>query len=221
MVAAHPNRNFAQETFRTRARDDHGHEAPSARFARPTIRLKTTTRCRGGGMLQPAQADEIEQSIRLIRGQRVMLDSDLAELYGVETRTLIQAVQRNIGRFPDDFMFRLSRDEFVDLRSQSVISSRWGGRRYPPYAFTEQGVAMLSSVLGSERAVGVNIEIMRTFVRVRSLLADHKDLARRMDELERRYDGQFSVVFDAIRQLITPPDAGRRRRLGFPVREDR
>ena len=118
--------------------------------------------------LEAVSISTIEASIRLLRGQRVMLDSDLATLYGVETRTLVQSVQRNRAHFPEDFMFRLSDQEFADLRSRSVISSPRGGRRYPPYAFTEQGVAMLSSVLRSERAVQVNIEIMRTFVRLRS-----------------------------------------------------
>ncbi|MEX2228337.1 MAG: ORF6N domain-containing protein [Dehalococcoidia bacterium] len=172
--------------------------------------------------LEAVPVAAIEASIRLIHGQRVIFDADLATLYGVETRTLVQAVQRNRDRFPDDFMFRLSDDEFEVLRSQSVISKPRGGsggRRYPPYAFTEQGVAMLSSVLRSERAVQVNIEIMRTFVRLRSLLAANADLARRLDELEERYDTRFRAVFDAIRELMRPPDAPRRP-LGFPVRGD-
>ena len=146
-------------------------------------------------------AERIERSILSIRGHRVMIDSDLAELYGVETRALVQAVQRNRERFPDDFMFQLTREEFDHLRSQSVTSSLgWGGRLYPPYAFTEQGVAMLSSVLRSERAVQVNIEIMRAFVRLREMLASHAELARKLDALEKKYDAQFRVVFDAIRQ---------------------
>lgn len=151
-----------------------------------------------------------------------MLDADLAALYGVETRTLVQAVQRNRDRFPDDFMFRLTAEEHADLRSQSVISkgpAGRGGRRYPPYAFTEQGVAMLSSVLRSERAVQMNIAIMRTFVRLRSLLATNAELALRLDELEARYDARFRAVFDAIRELTRPPDPPRRP-LGFPVRAD-
>ena len=123
--------------------------------------------------------ERIERCILLIRGHKVMLDSDLAELYEVETKVLNQAVRRNRDRFPDDFMFRLSSEEFDILRSQSVTSSSWGGRRYPPYAFTEQGVAMLSSVLRSKRAVHVNIEIMRAFVRLRELLASHAQLGRR------------------------------------------
>ena len=130
--------------------------------------------------LQPA----IQSRILALREQRVMLDADLAQLYGVETRVLVQAVKRNLARFPEDFMFQLSAEEFANLRSQSVISSAGqGGRRTAPYAFTEQGVAMLSSVLGSPRAIAVNIEIMRTFVRVRALAATHGDLAKRLAEL--------------------------------------
>jgi hypothetical protein len=164
--------------------------------------------------------ERIERAILLIRGLKVMLDSDLADLYGVETRVLVQAVRRNSDRFPDDFMFQLTRDEFDHLRSQSVTSSSgWGGRRYPPYAFTEQGVAMLSSVLRSQQAVHVNIEIMRAFVRLRQMLASHEELSRRLDELEQKYDQQFRAVFDAIRQLMTPPEPSRRR-LGFPTKND-
>jgi hypothetical protein len=133
-----------------------------------------------------------------------MLSHDLAELYEIDTRALVQAVGRNQERFPDDFAFQLSTSEASNLRSQIVISS-WGGPRYRPYAFTEQGVAMLSSVLRSPRAVQVNIEIMRAFVRLRQLLASHEDLARKLDALERKYDAQFKVVFDAIRQLMAPP----------------
>ena len=157
-------------------------------------------------------AERIEQAILLLRGQKILLDMDLAELYGVETRTLVQAVKRNRGRFPDDFMFQLSKEELAEWRSQIVISNPGAkmGLRRPPYAFTEQGVAMLSSVLRSERAVAVNIEIMRTFVRLREMLSSHTDLARRLDELERKYDKQFAVVFDAIRQLMAPPTKPKR-----------
>jgi len=158
--------------------------------------------------------ERIQRSILLLRKQRVILDSDLAELYGVDTRVLVQAMKRNIERFPDDFMFQLSKDEFAFLRSQSVTSSGWGGRRYPPYAFTEQGVAMLSSVLKSSQAVQVNIGIMRTFVQLRAMTADHKALARRLHQLEQRYDKQFAVVFDAIRGLMEPP-APKKRPIGF------
>jgi len=149
-----------------------------------------------------------------MRKERVMLDADLAELYGVETKVLVQAVKRNIERFPDDFMFQLSKEELAILRSQSVTSSQWGGRRYPPYAFTEQGVAMLSSVLRSSQAVQVNIGIMRTFVELRAMTADHKALARRLHQLEQKYDKQFAVVFDAIRGLMQPPES-KKRPIGF------
>ena len=174
--------------------------------------------------------EQIEKSILLIRGQRVMLDSDLASLYRVSTKVFNQAVRRNRGRFPVDFMFRLSSEEFEilrhhfgtsNLRSQ-FVTSRWGGRRYLPYAFTEQGVAMLSSVLNSPRAIQVNIEIMRAFVRLRRMLASNAGLARKLNELERKYDSQFRVVFDAIRELMTPPpEPGPppRRKIGFTAQE--
>ena len=162
------------------------------------------------------RVDQIRHAIHLIRGQHVLLDAELAALYSVETRALVQAVRRNADRFPADFMFQLTKEEFTALRSQSVISNGRGGRRYPPYAFTEQGVAMLSSVLRSPRAAQVNIEIMRAFVHLRRLLASNVDLARRLEELELKYDAQFRVVFDAIRQLMAPPDPPRRR-LGFPT----
>jgi hypothetical protein len=158
--------------------------------------------------------ERIERSIFLIRGQSVMLSTHLAALYEVEPRALVQAVKRNRERFPPDFMFQLTPGEFRNLKSQFVISS-WGGlRRATPYAFTEQGVAMLSSVLRSDRAVRVNIEIMRAFVKLRELLATHKDLARKLEALERKYDAQFKVVLDAIRQLMAPPQA-KQRRIGF------
>lgn len=159
--------------------------------------------------------ERIEQAIFLIREQKVILDADLATLYGVETKALVRAVKRNLDRFPADFMFQLTKDEFDNLRSQFGTSSQWGGRRYAPYAFTEQGVAMLSSVLRSKPAVQVNVEIMRTFVRLREMLATHKDLARRLDSLEKKYDHQFKVVFDAIRQLMAPPVPPKRGRIGF------
>ena len=164
--------------------------------------------------------ERIERSILLIRGHKVILDADLAALYGVETKQLIQAVKRNLPRFPDDFMFQLNEEEFENLRFHFGTSSQWGGRRYPPYAFTEQGVAMLSSVLHSRRAIQVNIEIMRTFVRLRRMLASHADLARKLDSLEKKYDTQFKVVFDAIRQLMVPPEQkSPKRRIGFLVEE--
>jgi len=156
----------------------------------------------------------IEQAILLIRGDKVLLDADLAALYGVETGMLTRAVRRNIGRFPKDFMFQLTKEEFANLRSQSVTSSGWGGRRPPPYPFTEQGVAMLSGVLRSKRAILVNIEIVRAFVKLRRLLDSHEGLARKLVALERKYDQQFKVVFDAIRQLMIPPEP-KRKRIGF------
>ena len=159
----------------------------------------------------------IEARILLVRSERVMLDADLAELYGVATKVLIQAVKRNAERFPVDFMFQLTRDEFANLRSRFVTSS-WGGRRYPPYVFTEHGVAMLSSVLNSGKAIHVNVEIVRAFVRLRRLLGSHEELARKLAELEKRYDAQFRVVFDAIRQLMAPPTKPRRA-IGFKVEE--
>jgi len=137
--------------------------------------------------------EQIEKRIFLLRGQKVLLSADLAELYGVETKVLVQAVKRNLDRFPDDFMFQ----------------------NFGPYAFTEQGVAMLSSVLHSDRAVHVNIEIMRAFVRLRQMLASHTDLARKLAALEKKYDAQFRVVFDAIRELMTPPEPKKKRPIGF------
>ncbi len=167
----------------------------------------------------PLPVEPIERFILLVRGQKVILDSHLSDLYGVETRVLLQAVSRNQKRFPADFMFRLSEQEYGALRSQTVISKKGrGGRRYRPYVFTEQGVAMLSSVLRSERAVQVNIEIIRAFVRLREMIASHKDLARKLEALEKRYDAQFKVVFDAIRELMTSPPS-KKRRIGFLVRE--
>ena len=162
--------------------------------------------------------ERIERLILLIRGHKVILDADLAALYGVETKQLIRAVKRNLPRFPDDFMFQLNKEESENLRFHFGTSSQWGGRRYPPYAFTEQGVAMLSSVLRSKRAVQVNIEIMRTFVRLRRMLASNKELARRLDALEKKYDAQFKVVFDAIRELMKPPES-KKRPIGFLVEE--
>jgi hypothetical protein len=159
-------------------------------------------------------AERIERRILLIRGQKVMLSPDLAELYEVAPRVLVQAVKRNLQRFPTDFMFQLTKDESANLKSQFVISSWGGARRATPYAFTEQGVAMLSSVLHSERAVQVNIAIMRAFVKLRELLASHRSFARRLDEMEKKYDAQFRVVFDAIRQMMSPP-AKPSRKIGF------
>ena len=165
--------------------------------------------------------ETIERRILLLRGQKVLLDADLAGLYGVTTKALNQAVKRNISRFPDDFMFRLTREETVELNRSQIVTGSQKHRdpRYPPFAFTEQGVAMLSSVLRSERAVQVNIIIMRTFVRMREIFATHKDLARKIEELEKKHDDQFRVVFDAIRQLMAPPQQTKKRRIGFHADE--
>jgi phage regulator Rha-like protein len=163
----------------------------------------------------------IERKILLIRGKKVMLDSELGELYGVETRSLIQAVKRNIDRFPHDFMFQLNQKEYESLRSQFVISKGKGGRRYPPYAFTEQGVAMLSSVLNSQRAIQVNITIMRVFVRLRQMMATHRALAGKLAELEERiqdHDEQITDIFKAIRQLMTPAETSKRK-IGFHLKD--
>jgi len=189
-------------------------------------------------MKTDALALQAERRILLIRQHRVMLDYDLAGLYGVEARALNQAVKRNLDRFPDDFMFQLTPAEAEHVRtlvsqsvhpapgepansSQSVMSSRkHRGRSYLPYAFTEQGVAMLSSVLRSARAVQVNIAIMRAFVRLREMLLSNADLARKLAELELKYDSQFKAVFDAIRQLMAPPPAPPKPEIGFHVKED-
>jgi hypothetical protein len=167
------------------------------------------------GSLVPVE--RVERLILVVRGHRAILDKDLAALYGVTTGNLNKAVSRNIERFPADFMLQLTAEEFRDLKFHFGTSS-WGGTRKPPRAFTEQGVAMLSSVLRSRRAVQVNIEIMRAFVRLRGMLASHEELARQLAALERRYDGQFKVVFEAIRRLMAEPDAPRSR-IGFPRRE--
>jgi hypothetical protein len=171
------------------------------------------------GSANSVPAERIERSILLIRGQKVMLDRDLAQLYQVETRALLQAVKRNLDRFPRDFMFQLTQGEFQDLRSQSVISS-WGGRRYLPYAFTEQEVAMLSSVLRSTRAVHVNIEIMRAFARLWRLADSNAELRRKLDALEEKYDAQFASIFEAIRKLMQPAPVPPKRRIGFSISEE-
>jgi aromatic ring-opening dioxygenase LigB subunit len=160
----------------------------------------------------------IEQKIFLIRGHKVMLSNHLAQLYNVEVRSLIQAVKRNNERFPVDFMFQLTDEEFPNLKSQIVISS-WGGlRRSTPYAFTEQGVAMLSSVLRSRRAIQVNIAVMRAFVKLREILSAHKELAQKLNELEQkieRHDEEIAAIFEAIRQLMAPAPPQTRRKIGF------
>jgi hypothetical protein len=167
--------------------------------------------------LIPSQ--RIEQRILLIRGQKIILDRDLAILYQVSTKNLNKAVTRNVDRFLGDFMFQLTEEEFKNLMFQFGTSS-WGGTRKLPRAFTEQGVAMLSSVLRSKRAIQVNIEIMRAFVKLRQILASHAGLARKLEELEKKYDSQFRAVFDAIRQLMAPPAAGQKK-IGFQLKEKR
>ena len=169
--------------------------------------------------------ERIVQSILVIRGLKVLLDSDLAMLYGVETRVLVQAVKRNLERFPEDFMFQLDSEELALLRSQSVISNPGrGGRRYAPYAFTEQGVAMLSSVLNSPRAIAVNIEIMRAFVRLREILASNKDLTAKLNELEHKletHDQAIAGILSAIRELMRPPEPRKKQPIGFVTGEEK
>lgn len=162
---------------------------------------------------------QAERRILLIRSQRVMLDFDLAELYGVETRALKQAVKRNLDRFPADFLFELTKNEVDEMVSQNVIPGRGKLGGALPFAFTEQGVAMLSSVLRSKQAVQVNIAIMRAFVRLRELLSTHADFARKLEAMEKKYDAQFKVVFDAIRQLMSPPPSSTKKEIGFHVKE--
>lgn len=167
---------------------------------------------KGNEALVPVES--IAQSILLLRGQKVLLDADLAELYGVETKVLLQAVKRNRERFPEDFMFQLTTDEFGNLRSQFVTSS-WGGRRYAP---TEQGVAMLSSVLKSPRAIAVNIEVMRAFVRLREMLSSNKELAAKLNELEHKlesHDQAIAGILNAIRELMKPPQPAKKQSIGF------
>jgi phage regulator Rha-like protein len=168
-------------------------------------------------------AEVIVRKILFLRGEKVLLDRDLAELYGVETRVLKQAVRRNIKRFPEDFMFELTEDENRALRSQNVTLKRGQHSKYLPFAFTEQGVAMLSSVLSSERAIEVNIAIMRAFVQLRKMIASNEDLAKKLKELERvieKHDKDIGLIFEAIRELMTPPEKPPKK-IGFEVSEDR
>jgi hypothetical protein len=169
----------------------------------------------------PIPVERIEKAILLVRGQKVILDKDLAVLYGVETRVLKQAVRRNRNRFPSDFMFELTKEENRSLRSQNVILEPGRYSKYLPFAFTEQGVAMLSSILNSERAIAVNIAIMRVFVRLREMMATHKELAFKLIELEERLEGhdeQIQNIFEAIRQLMTTPEPPRKK-IGFEAKE--
>jgi hypothetical protein len=178
--------------------------------------------------------EPIESQIFLVRGKKVMLSTQLAELYAVKPKVLMQAVKRNVRRFPDDFMFRLTREEAASLRPQRALlteRSRQGSRsqivtlnrgenvKHLPYAFTEQGVAMLSGILRSYRAISVNIEIMRAFVRLRHTLAAHADLALKLSSLEKKYDSRFKVVFDALRDLMNPPKSKNERRIGFNAQD--
>ena len=161
-----------------------------------------------------ANINDIKPVIQVIRNQRVVISTELAQLYGVLPSALMQAVKRNLMRFPNDFMFQLTTEEWINLKSQFVISSsekaNYGGARVAPYAFTEQGVAMLSSVLNSDRAINVNIEIMRTFIKLRRLVSEHQDLTQRLDALEDHYDEQFKVVFDVMRNLMEKPKVANR-----------
>ena len=159
----------------------------------------------------------IEKKILLVGGRKVMLDKDLAGLYGVSTGNLNKAVNRNKERFPEDFMVQLSLEEFNNLKFHFGTSS-WGGTRKPPRAFTEQGIAMLSSVLNSKRAIQVNIEIMRTFVKLREMISTHKDLTKKLNELEKKYDGQFQIVFEAVRQILET-ETKPKKKIGFIVKE--
>ena len=156
----------------------------------------------------------IENTILIIREEKVILDSDLAALYGVETRALIQAIKRNRKRFPADFLFQLTKVEFASLRSQIVISKSRGGRRSLPYAFTEHGAIMAANLLNSERAIKASVEVVRAFVRLRQMIASNAELAKRLDDLERQYDEKFEVVFAAIRQLMAPPQP-KTKQIGF------
>jgi len=160
-------------------------------------------------------SERIEKYIYFVRGRKIMIDSDLARLYNVATKALVQAVKRNVERFPEDFMFQLNQSEAELMRSQSVTALK-RNIRYLPYAFTQEGVSMLSSVLKSKRAIQVNITIMRVFVRLRAILSTHKDLARKLEELEKKYDTQFKQVFDAIRRLMSePPKIPESKPIGF------
>lgn len=229
---------------RRQAPKGHYSRIPSLRNIRTCPRLKKQKRTNGfipgrgnrAGKQTAVPLERIESHIFLIRGQKVILSAHLAELYEVEPRALIQAVKRNIARFPEDFMFQLTWEEATALksqsvilkdssgtasRSQSVILNRGRNIKYLPFAFTEHGVAMLSSVLRSRRAVRVNIEIMRAFVRLRQMLASHAELARKLAALEKKYDAQFKVVFDAIRELMTPPEPKKKRPIGFASWEEK
>jgi phage regulator Rha-like protein len=161
----------------------------------------------------------IERAILSIRGEKVMLDSDLAQLYGVETKVLNRAVKRNMNRFPPDFMFQLTTREIANLKCQFGTSSSYGGRRYLPYAFTEHGALMLANVLNSERAAQTSVQVVRAFVRLRQMLTSNTELARKLDAMEKKYDARFQIVFQAIRRLMSPPEP-KRREIGFHMKYD-
>lgn len=171
------------------------------------------------GQMVVVPAERIERAIFSIRGEKMMLDSDLAELYGVETKRLNEQVRRNPNRFPPDFMFQLTAGEWESLRSQFATLKRGEHRKYLPYAFTEHGALMLANVLNSERAAQTSVMVVRAFVRLRQMLASNAELAPKLDAMEKKYDAQFKVVFDAIRQLMSPPEP-KRREIGFHVKYD-
>jgi hypothetical protein len=173
------------------------------------------------GQMVVVPVERIERAILSIRGEKVMLDSDLAELYGVETRVLNQAVKRNASRFPEDFMFQLTAIESFKLNRSQIVTGSQKHRdpRFPPYAFTEHGASMLANVLNSERAAQTSVMVVRAFVRLRQMLASNAELARKLEAMEKKYDRQFKVVFDAIRQLMSPPEP-KRREIGFHVKYD-
>jgi hypothetical protein len=167
-------------------------------------------------MSNAISVEVIATRILMIRGKRVIIDKDLAKLYEVDTSQLTRQVRRNIDRFPEDFMFQLTKEEFQNLMCQIGISS-WGGTRKLPFAFTEQGVAMLSGVLHSKRAVQVNIQIMRAFIQLKRMLLTNADLRRKIEEIERKYDKQFAIVFQAIKQLLEPPAVKEKKIIGFRI----
>ena len=191
----------------------------------PIWHLKKPATALGKGKVMAAQVslapmERIERAIILVRGEKVMLDSELAEIYGVTTKRLNEQVRRNLNRFPSDFMFQLTPEEAASLRSQIATSNKGrGGRRYLPYAFTEHGALMLANVLNSERAAQTSVMVVRAFVRLRQLLSSNAELARKLEALENKYDTQFKVVFDAIRQLMSPV-ATKRKEIGFHVQHD-
>jgi len=172
------------------------------------------------GQITLVPMERIERAIIVVRGEKVMLDSELAEIYGVETKALNRAVKRNESRFPSDFMFQLTPEEAESLRCQTGTSNEGrGGRRYLPYAFTEHGALMLANVLNSERAAQTSVQVVRAFVKLRQMLASNAELARKLAAMEKKYDAQFKVVFDAIRQLMSPPEKPKRE-IGFHVKHD-